>query len=201
MANCDSFGCGGNYQSKKPCQCIKGCAAHGNCCSDYEAVCESPEALAAEAACDAKCELKGSSYSCRARVDYELQHNHRSKADAIEAVNDECADQCSCTTTSYASLLQSFDEPEEHEDYVDDEVRVQSPDVPEGSPAEPVTYGKQADEIAVMIQKKEEMEKKKQELLAQHLDEVDEIVKKEKELMERKHQLLSQLEDIQKAFA
>merc|ERR1712232_755595 len=110
LASCKQLGCGGKYDWRKPCQCSKGCEKKNNCCSDYNDLCNTPEAQQAEANCAATCEVEGKkgSYPCKDRVDYAVRKQHQKVEDAIDAINTECAGQCNCTAKYYSqgSLLQ-----------------------------------------------------------------------------------------------
>jgi len=104
LASCESFGCFGKYDGKKPCQCNKGCEKRNNCCSDYGTLCNTPEAQQADASCATNCEVEGKkgSYTCQARVDYGVKRQRKKVADMIDKVNDECKGQCNCTLKYYS---------------------------------------------------------------------------------------------------
>merc|ERR1711988_1937699 len=51
--------------------------------------------------CDAKCDFKGESYTCRERVDWLRKSG--SLSDALQTVNSECDTQCSCSVGDFGS--------------------------------------------------------------------------------------------------
>eukprot|EP00928_Gymnodinium_smaydae_P070053 TRINITY_DN53996_c0_g1_i1.p1 TRINITY_DN53996_c0_g1~~TRINITY_DN53996_c0_g1_i1.p1 ORF type:complete len:678 (+),score=162.60 TRINITY_DN53996_c0_g1_i1:185-2218(+) len=97
LASCETYGCG-SYVRGRPCQCNRGCSERGDCCSDYNGTCNTREIRAAEASCDSGCVIKDQNFSCKARIEYAMSHQHRRKQEAIDGVNEECAGQCNCTS-------------------------------------------------------------------------------------------------------
>jgi hypothetical protein len=104
LASCASLGCGGKADYRKPCQCSKGCEEKNNCCSDYQTLCNTPEAQEADRNCAADCEIEGQrgAHSCASRVDYAIRRMHKSVADAINLTNTDCATQCNCSVKYYS---------------------------------------------------------------------------------------------------
>eukprot|EP00929_Paragymnodinium_shiwhaense_P030600 TRINITY_DN1730_c0_g3_i1.p1 TRINITY_DN1730_c0_g3~~TRINITY_DN1730_c0_g3_i1.p1 ORF type:complete len:779 (+),score=161.95 TRINITY_DN1730_c0_g3_i1:87-2339(+) len=113
LASCKEYGCFGKYEHNRPCQCTEDCAEKGNCCSDYEGLCNTAEIKEARASCEKDCDIEGSTFSCKARVEYAWHREHKSLEEALEAVNAECKDQCACQKefmSSSSSLLQETHE-------------------------------------------------------------------------------------------